>query len=192
LVTRIIHKAVRALLVHRIYGEYISLLINNPNIYLDMKHLGILTAFLVSTMFLACTNETTDPADTLNKEEISNQINKNWDDFILAFTNGDIEKMMSFMTDDLINMPSFNLTQDFEETKAMFQGMVDNFYFENNSYTQTEIFVYPDMAYQFGTIKMLLINKTSGDTVVNDNRSISVWKKMDDGSWKLYRWMGQD
>ena len=157
-----------------------------------MKHLRIFAAIIVSVMFLGCTNETTDKTDSLNKEEISSQINRNWDDFILAFNNGDIDKAMSFVADDYINMPSYDLTQNYEETKAMFQGMVDNNFLQWNSYTQTEIFVHPDMAYQFGLIDMVLISKTSGDTVVNKNRSITVWKLMDDGSWKFYRWLGQD
>jgi ketosteroid isomerase-like protein len=157
-----------------------------------MKHLRIFAAIIVSVIFLGCTNETTDKTDSLNKEEISSQINRNWDDFILAFNNGDIDKAMSLVADDYINMPSYDLTQDFEETKAMFQGIVDNNFAQWNSYTQTEIFVHPDMAYQFGLIDMVLISKTSGDTVVNKNRSITVWKLMDDGSWKFYRWLGQD
>ena len=156
-----------------------------------MKHLRIFAAIIVSVMFLGCTNETTDKTDSLNKEEISSQINRNWDDFILAFNNGDIDKAMSFVADDYINMPSYDLTQNYEETKAMFQGMVDNNFLQWNSYTQTEIFVHPDMAYQFGLIDMVLISKSSGDTVVNKNRSITVWKLMDDGSWKFYRWLGQ-
>jgi ketosteroid isomerase-like protein len=157
-----------------------------------MKHLRIFAAIIVSVMFLGCTNETTDKTDSLNKEEISSQINRNWDDFILAFNNGDIDKAMSFVADDYINMPSYDLTQNYEETKAMFQGMVDNNFLQWNSYTQTEIFVHPDMAYQFGLIDMVLISKSSGDTVINKNRSITVWKLMDDGSWKFYRWLGQD
>ena len=156
-----------------------------------MKHLRIFAAIIVSVMFLGCTNETAVKTDSLNKEEISSQINRNWDDFILAFNNGDIDKAMSFVADDYINMPSYDLTQNYEETKAMFQGMVDNNFLQWNSYTQTEIFVHPDMAYQFGLIDMVLISKSSGDTVVNKNRSITVWKLMDDGSWKFYRWLGQ-
>ena len=157
-----------------------------------MKHLRIFAAIILSFMILGCTNETTDKTDSLNKEEISGQINKTWDDFILAFNNGDIDKAMSLVSDDYINMPSYDLTQNYDETKAMFQGMIDNNFVQWNSYTQTEIFVHPDMAYQFGLIDMVLINKTSGDTVINNNRSITVWKKMDDGSWKFYRWLGQD
>jgi ketosteroid isomerase-like protein len=156
-----------------------------------MKHLRIFAAIIVSVMLLGCTNETADKTASLDKEEISSQINRNWDDFILEFNNGDIDKAMSLVSDDFINMPSYDLTQDFEETKAMFQGMVDNNFAKWNSYTQTEIFVYPDMAYQFGLIDMVLISKSSGDTVVNKNRSITVWKLMDDGSWKFYRWLGQ-
>ena len=156
-----------------------------------MKHFKFLTPLMVSILILGCTQKTTDTTDTLNKEEITSQINRNWDDFILAFKNGDIDKVMSYVTDDYINMPSFDMTQNNEESKAMFQGMMDNNFIQWNTYKQTEIFVHPDMAYQFGLINMVLIIKTSGDTVINNNRSISVWKKMEDESWKLHRWMAQ-
>jgi ketosteroid isomerase-like protein len=155
-----------------------------------MKRLKFLTTFAVFIMILGCTQKTTDSTNTLNKEEISNEILQNWDGFISAFDGGDIDKAMSYLTDDYINMPSYNVTQDFQETKDMFQNMVDNSTVESQ-YKQTEIFVHPDMAYQFGLIHMVLISKSTGDTVINNNRSISVWKKMDDGSWKLHRWMGQ-
>lgn len=156
-----------------------------------MKHLKFLTPLMVSIMILGCTQKTTDTTDTLNKEEISNEILQNWNDFISAFDSEDIEKAMSYFTNDYINMPSYNMTQDYQATKNMFQNMVDNSTIESE-YKQTEIFVHPDMAYQFGLIHMVLISKSTGDTAINDNRSISVWKKMDDGSWKLHRWMAQD
>jgi ketosteroid isomerase-like protein len=156
-----------------------------------MKPFKIVTTIMISIMILGCTQKPAEPAVTLNKEEISDEILKNWNDFILAFNSGDIEKTMSYFTDDYINMPSFEVTQNYEETKDMFQGMINNFSVETNTYKQTEIFVHPDMAYQFGNINMVLISRTTGDTVINRNRSVSVWKKTEDGSWKLYRWIGQ-
>ena len=159
---------------------------------LIMKNLKVLAVIMAAITILGCTREPAVTSDTVNKEEISRQLAENWDQFIMAFTNEDIEKLMSFVTDDYINMPAYGMTQNYQESQAMFQGMMDDYYFEKNTYEQKEVFVHPGMAYEFGLIQMVLVSKSQGDTVINNTLSVSVWKKMDDGSWKLHRWMGQD
>jgi ketosteroid isomerase-like protein len=157
-----------------------------------MKHLKTIAALLATTMLLGCNQQTTAPADTLNKEEIARQLEENWNGFIVAFNQKDIDKVMSFLTEDYINMPAANWTQDYEGSKELFLSMMNDNIIETNTYEQGEVFVHPDMAYEFGEIYMVLVSKTTGDTVINNPRTLTVWKKMDDGSWKLHRWMGQD
>jgi ketosteroid isomerase-like protein len=157
-----------------------------------MKHLKIFALLLAVLTLVGCNQGTTDPAETLDKEAIARQLEENWNEFMVAFMQGDIDRAMSFLTEDYINMPAAKWTQDYEGSKELFLGMMDNNYIPTNTYTQGEVFVHPDMAYEFGEIYMVLVSKTSGDTIINNPRTLTVWKKMDDGSWKLHRWMGQD
>ena len=157
-----------------------------------MNHLKIFATLLAVLTLLGCNQGTTDPDDTIDKDEIARQLEDNWNEFLVAFTGGDIDKVMSYVTEDYINMPAASWTQDYQGSKELFLGMMNDNFIETNTYKQGEVFVHPDMAYEFGEIYMVLVSKTSGDTVINNPRCLTVWKKMDDGSWKLHRWMGQD
>jgi len=82
---------------------------------LIMKNLKVLAVIMAAITILGCTREPAVTSDTVNKEEISRQLAENWDQFIMAFTNEDIEKLMSFVTDDYINMPAYGWERDSTE-----------------------------------------------------------------------------
>jgi hypothetical protein len=72
-------------------------------------------------------------------------------------------KSLAYLADDYINIPSYNLTQDFQETKDMFQNMVDNSTIETE-YKQTEIFVQITK----GILTITLIFNTPFNSVLSD------------------------
>jgi ketosteroid isomerase-like protein len=47
------------------------------------------------------------------------------------------------------------------------------------------------MAYDIGFLDQTRISRDNQDTISARNRCLTVFKKMDDGTWKLYRWMPQ-
>lgn len=157
-----------------------------------MKQFKILSVLTVLIVLFGCAQETPDADNTINKEEISNELAKIWDDYLVAWKSGDKETCMNYLTsEDYLNLPSVDATQDYQETEEMFQNVFENNIIESANYKQTEVFVHADMAYEFGKLDQVWISKVSGDTMQFFNRCISVWKKMEDESWKLHRWMAQ-
>lgn len=157
-----------------------------------MKKIKILSVLLVIVVLIGCTQKMSDVDNTIDKEEISNELVKIWDDYLVAWKSGDLETCLYYLTsEDYLNMPSIDATQDYQETKEMFQNVFENNIIESANYKQTEVFVHAEMAYEFGMLDQVWISKLSGDTMQSITRCISVWKKMEDESWKLHRWMAQ-
>jgi ketosteroid isomerase-like protein len=119
------------------------------------------------------------------------ELDQVWQDYIAASNSGDIEKLMTFVADDYINMPSYNSTQKGkEELKQFMKPFLEGSKPHVNWYRQSEIFVHGKMAYAFGTFEMVnTATGLSGKPILQ--RCITVFKKDNEGKWKFYRWMGQ-
>jgi len=158
-----------------------------------MKHLKLLAPALLYAVTISCTHHEPVHTPAINKEEVSSELANLWAEYLVAWKAGDAEKCLSFMTaEDYVNMPSYDATQNFQETREMFINVFENNIIESADYKQIEVFVHEDMAYEFGLLYQVWIGKASGDTAQLHNRCISVWKKTDDGAWKLQRWLAQD
>ena len=157
-----------------------------------MKQLRFIALLLLTVFIAGCTQQqTTEPA-TIDTKEVARELAEAWDGYLGAWKNGDAETCLSYMTrEDYINMPSYDATQDFQETREMFLSLFESTEIESADFEQGEVFVHEDMAYEFGKLHQVWINKSTGDTTSAHNRCISVWKKMEGDSWKLHRWMAQ-
>lgn len=124
--------------------------------------------------------------------EIAADLEQVWKDYVNVSNSGDIDKLMTFFTDDYINMPAFNSTQNGkEETRKFMESFIENSKPTINWYKQSEAFVHENMAYAFGTFEMVFnTGEAAGKPVLQ--RCITVYKKAADGKWILHRWMGQD
>ena len=156
-----------------------------------MKRFRFIALFMLTVFIAGCTHQHPETTTTINKEEVARELAKTWDSFTAAWKNGDAEACLSYMTPDYINMPSYDATQDFEETREMFLSLFENIKIESANFEQGEVFVHEDMAYEFGKLHQVWINTSTGDTTSVHNRCISVWNKTEDNSWKLLRWLAQ-
>jgi len=124
--------------------------------------------------------------------KVKNELLQVWKDFIQATNSGDIDKLMTFFTDDYVNMPSFNSTQSNpEELKKFMKGFLEASKPNIINYQQIETYIHSDIAYEFGNLDMYN-NPNGGQKMLIKQRCITVYKKNPEGKWKLYRWMGQD
>lgn len=124
--------------------------------------------------------------------EIAKELLQVWKDYIQVSNTGDIDKLMTFFTDDYVNMPAYNSTQTgSKELEPFMKDFVLNFKPQITDYQQIEAFVHGNMAYAFGKFDMFTTPK-GGQKVLGKQRCITVYKKDAEGKWKLYRWMGQD
>lgn len=153
--------------------------------------LAILTLTLVGFLAFSCTHHEADETPAVNKEEVAAELSSTWAAFLDAWESGDVETCQSYMDADYINMPSMNSTTDFVATGEMFTSLFENNIIESARVRPIELFVHDDMAYEFTYMDQQWINKTTSDTTQFTNRCFSVWKKMEDGNWKLLRWMAQ-
>jgi len=114
-----------------------------------------------------------------------------WDEYIKVSNKGDFDQLITFFTDDYVNMPFYGSTQTGrEETIGFLKDFTEK---ENPSifnYERTELFVHNTMAYEFGILEMSKI-PSCGDQVIFKQRCLTVFKKDTDGKWKFHRWMSQ-
>lgn len=156
-----------------------------------MKKIKSISLLMLAMFIAACTHQHPEETTKINKEEVASELEKTWDNFSAAWKSGDAEACLSYMTPDYINMPSYDATQDFQETREMFLSLFENIKIESAKFEQGEVFVHEDMAYEFGKLHQVWINASSGDTTSVHNRCMTVWKKTEDDSWKMHRWLAQ-
>lgn len=124
--------------------------------------------------------------------ETANELLQVWKDYIEVSNTGDVDKLMTFFTDDYVNMPEYNSTQTgLKELEPFMKDFLLNYKPQITDYQQIEAFVHHNMAYSFGKFDMYTTPK-GGQKVLGKQRCITVYKKDSEGKWKLYRWMGQD
>jgi ketosteroid isomerase-like protein len=113
-----------------------------------------------------------------NEAEVANQLMRIWEGLYEGMNNKDIDKVMSYFTEDYINYPSYGSTQiGYEQTKPFLNSFIENRPYQEMDIEQIEVKVLGDFAFE----------------VVKDEnqRGFSIFQKQSDGSWKFYRWNGQ-
>lgn len=115
-----------------------------------------------------------------NETEVAEQLAQIWKEFDKAMINQDIDKVMSYFTQDYINYPFYGSTQNgFEETKIFLGEFMKNYPNQGLNVEQVEVKVLEDIAFEVEIMQIL------------NQRGFSIFKKQDDGNWKFYRWIGQ-
>jgi ketosteroid isomerase-like protein len=123
--------------------------------------------------------------------ETANELLQVWKDYTEAGKNKDIDKVMSYHTQDYINYPSYGSTQNgFEETRAFLKDLLETNSFGETKIQQVEVLVHGDIAFEVALMEQNF-TPLGKNPVKSYQRCLSVFKKQDDGNWKFYRWMGQ-
>ncbi|HSO85065.1 MAG TPA: nuclear transport factor 2 family protein [Draconibacterium sp.] len=111
--------------------------------------------------------------------------------YLEAWKNEDLDSVMTFLDEGFLNMFSFGYTQTKEECSPVFRNVWDTYSVEDLEYKSLEIFVDQNYAFETGAFKQKWITNDKQDTIYFDMRGMNVFKKQEDGSWKLFRSMGQ-
>jgi len=129
--------------------------------------------------------------NTENETKVANQLSQIWKEYSEACKNKDIDKVMSYHTEDYINYPFYGSTQKgLEESKSLLKDFIENNTIEELNTKQIEVKVLGDFAFEVALMEQKLTPK-GGETINTKQRSFSIFKKQSDGSWKFYRWIGQ-
>jgi len=150
----------------------------------------ILLTFLV--FFVSCQqtkqiDPTSEEYQAKVKEEIT-QINRL---YLEAWINEDIDSVMYFLDEGFINMFSFGMSSTKEQSPDDFTNVFDNYSVEDVEYKIVEVIADQNYAVETGLLKQKWITNDKQDTILFDMRGMNVWKKQEDGSWKMFRGIGQ-
>jgi ketosteroid isomerase-like protein len=121
------------------------------------------------------------------KEEIV-QLNKL---YFEAWENEDVDSVMYFIDEGFINMFSFGMSSTKEQSPDDFANVFENYSVEDVVYETTEVIADQNYAVETGLLKQKWITNDKQDTILFDMRGMQVWKKQEDGSWKIFRLIGQ-
>ncbi|MBN1819177.1 MAG: hypothetical protein JW833_00590 [Prolixibacteraceae bacterium] len=127
------------------------------------------------------------------QEEVKQQIatvDKLW---MEAWENEDLDSVMFFLDEGFLNMFGFGPTAwNKERCREGFKNVFDAYSVEGVEYKTIEFFVDQNYAFETQLFKQKFITNDIQDTTYFDMRTLTVYKKQDDGSWKLFWLMGQE
>jgi len=155
-----------------------------------MKKAPLLLTLLV--FFISCQQTVqTDLAEEEYKAEVEKTIAKSMKLFYEAWENEDVDSTLFFLDEGFINMFDFGMSLTKEESREIFQEVFDTYSIEGVEFKIIEIIVGHDYAFETEMFKQKWITNDLQDTILTDMRPMHVFKKQDDGSWKLFRLIGQ-
>lgn len=108
-----------------------------------------------------------------------------------AWENEDLETCLSMLDEGLINMFYFDMSMSKEQCRDGFADVFDTYSIEDVEYERVEVIA--DQNYAVGTLlfQQKWITNDKQDTTLFDLRSITVFKKQEDSSWKWFRHYAQ-
>ena len=112
--------------------------------------------------------------------------------WIEAWENEELDSVMTFLDEGFLNMFSFGPTaSNKEQCREGFQKLFDTYSIEGVEYKTVEIVVDQNYAFEIQLFKQKWITNDKQDTTYFDVRTMMVFKKQKDGSWKLFWNFGQ-
>ncbi len=107
--------------------------------------------------------------------------------YCVAMETGDLELWLSLHSDDIVKMaPNAPATFGQEELRASTKPLFDNFTIEMD-YNREELQVNGDWGFARGTFTATMTPKAGGEPLYMDAKTMALWKRQADGSWKLAR-----
>ena len=146
-----------------------------------------LLIFCISCQQTVQTGQTTEEYKTEVKETIAKSVEL----FYEAWENEDVDSTLFFLDEGFINMFDFGMSLTKEECREVFQEVFDTYSIEGVEFKIIEIIVDHDYAFETEMFKQTWITNDLQDTILFDMRPMFVFKKQDDGSWKIFRLIGQ-
>ena len=149
--------------------------------------------FLIATFLLAgysCQQkqEVTEEYKNEVKQKIT-EVSKLWFE---AWENEELDSLMTVLDEGFLNMFSFR-PEDWnkEQCREGFKEGFKTVSIEDVEYKTVETVVDQNFAFEILLFKQKIINYDKKDTTSYDMRIMMVYKKQEEGSWKMFRLFGQ-
>lgn len=153
-----------------------------------MKKVSLLSIVLILVMSCQQQNvQTPEEYQAEVKEEIT-QLNRL---YLEAWENEDVDSVLYFVDEGFINMFYLGMSMTKEQCRDGFANVFDTYSVEDVEYEIVEVIADQNYAVETGLLKQKWITNDKQDTTFFDMRGMNVWKKQEDGSWKIFRGIGQ-
>lgn len=154
-----------------------------------MKSPLTLTAIFCLLILPCCKQGTKLPEDYQAQvcEKLSESLNKSLE----AWKNEDMEGYLSFCDKDFLNMFSYGPAQNLEQCRKSFSDVFNNYSIEGVKLEPVECIVDHNLAFVTSLFEQTWISNDKQDTISAKMRVLAVSKKQEDGSWKMFRLIGQ-
>ena len=99
---------------------------------------------------------------------------------------GDVNLIVEMFTEDAVIMPPNDTTlYGKDEIRSWWEDYFSFFRITSVLQTEREITVVGDQAFERESFSATIIPKESGARILDDIRSLSVWRREPDGGWKI-------
>lgn len=138
------------------------------------------TIFILILAVMSCNEK-----QIIKEENIEENVRTAWKGLYKNYENLDLS-FIDYYQDDVIRM---NADGEYKIGKDLFkEAWGDNlskYHVEVLDYSEPTILPSKEQAVTYNTYKEIFVNKQTLDTTLIEGTWIGVWKKQDDGSWKV-------
>ena len=154
-----------------------------------MKKVSFLTALLCLLILTCCQQGTRLPQNY--EAEVCEELSHLGAKYFEAWENEDLDSVMFFLDPEFLNMFSYGPATNLEENRESLRNIIDAYSVEDVKYERTECLVDHVIAFETGLFEQKWISNDKQDTISFKMRGMSVSRKQEDGSWKMFRLIGQ-
>lgn len=128
----------------------------------------------------------------MNAQEMSEDLKKHFaeqnDKLAQSVIDDDMDAILAFYTDDVIDMPAYHpmmrgkeeVADEMKKNMEMDEGKITKF-----SFTVKEVIADGDLAVDVGTYSLLYESPQMPNPWPDEGNYVTVWEKQDDGSWLI-------
>ena len=108
--------------------------------------------------------------------------------FIAAAKDGDVDALVSLVTDDVVAMsPNDTTVYGAAEYRAWWEEYFQYFRFTAFSWPQRDVIVNGDFATEHSVYMLAIVPAAGGSRIRDDGRSLTIWKRRPGDSWKIWQ-----
>ena len=154
-----------------------------------MKNSVSLMASLCLLILTSCQQSTKLPENY--QAQVCDELLKLDTKWFEAWDIEDLDSCLFFLDKDFLNMYSYGPATNLQENIESFRQIFDTYSIEDVKYERTECIVDHTLAFETGLFEQKWITLDKQDTIFTKMRGMTVWRKQENGSWKMFRLIGQ-